>query len=192
MRKWVILFFQFSLFCSVEVFPQPDEILIHKNIPEIVIINEFPFRNEKEQVLYNKMESEIRAVYPILKIIRSEYKRINRELQFYEGKRRDEFLKWYEKQAQKKYLHLITRLTIPQGRMLLLLIDRELDQTPFEVIKSYRNGFRAMVWQGVAFMFLSNLKTDYNPEENPMIEHIMKKIELENKNFRRTNRGIQK
>ena len=60
-------------------------------------------------------------------------------------------------------------MTIYDGRVLLKLIDRQTDDTAFEIIKEFRGGFEAGLWQTLAKLFGNNLKTDYNPEKDDML-----------------------
>ncbi|MCF8357987.1 MAG: DUF4294 domain-containing protein [Prolixibacteraceae bacterium] len=157
---------------------------------EIVVLKEYTFKNEREKIKYRKLLKDVRRVYPFLQIIKSEYRRINLEMEMYDKEERKEFLKWYEQYAQENYMPILGSFTLSQNHLLLKLIDRELEQTPYELIKTYRNGFRAMLWQGVALFFLANINSEYNPEKNPMLEHIMIKVESE---FRGTvPRGLTK
>jgi len=41
-------------------------------------------------------------------------------------------------------------MTISQGKLLLKLIDREVGQSSYYLIKNYRGGFTAFFWQGIA------------------------------------------
>ena len=63
---------------------------------------------------------------------------------------------------------------------LIKLIDRETGQTSYELIKDLKSGFTAFMWQGVAKLFGTNLKDNYDPNENEtddMIEEIVLDIE---------------
>jgi len=70
------------------------------------------------------------------------------------------------------------RMTITQGRLLIKLIDRETQNTSYELIRQYRGGLSAAFWQGVARIFGTNLKEEYDPYgEDALIELIIINIE---------------
>ncbi len=51
------------------------------------------------------------------------------------------------------------------------LIDRETDQTSYEIVKEFRGGFVAGFWQGIARIFGHNLKDEYDAlERDRLIE----------------------
>lgn len=167
------------LLVSLEGKAEGDSTLVFE-LGEITVFSEYPFKNEAERLEYLKMETDIRKVYPLILIVGKEFERVNKEMELYDKKRRKEYLKWYEKYARDHYMPLLSGMTVSQGRLFLKLIDRETGQSPYHLIKTYRNGFRAIFWQGAAFFFNANLRTAYKPEDNPMLEDILKRIKAEN------------
>jgi hypothetical protein len=179
MKQLIILL----ILLSINLTSQAQDSL-YQNIPsfemkEIKVIQDYNFKNKREEKKYQAMEKDVRKVYPLLMIIRKEYDRINSEIVFYEGESRKNYLKWCEGYIKDKYFSLLSGLTPSQGRLLLKLIDREFEKTPYELIKEYRNGFRAALWNVTANILMSSLKSEYKPEKNPMIEHIIMKIDYE-------------
>lgn len=162
---------------------QTDSVATQLELGEVLVIQPFPFQHPKEERKYHELESDLRLVYPLIRIVRTEYARINHELSLYEGDREKEFLKWYEQYAKENFMPYMSGLNSRQGRLFLKLISRELNNTPYDLIREYRNGFRAVMWQGVALVFLTNLKTTYKPDENPMIEHIMTRLDAEHQHL---------
>ena len=69
-------------------------------------------------------------------------------------------------------------MTITQGRLLIKLIDRETQNTSYTLIRQYRGGLTAAFWQGIARIFGTNLKEEYDPYgEDALIELIVNEIE---------------
>ena len=82
---------------------------------------------------------------------------------------RKKYLAKYEKEVFKKYEADLRKLTINQGRLLLKLIDRECNSTSYDLIRNYRGSVSAFFWQGVARIFGSNLKSEYDAKGNDKI-----------------------
>jgi hypothetical protein len=144
---------------------------------EIVVQQEYEFANEKEREEYKELKNDLYKIYPLVVLVEKEYDRINAEMELYEGKRQKDFLKWSKGYVKENYMHYLSGLNHRQGRLLLKLISRQIGETPYILIKEYLNGFNAVIWQMTSHLFLANLKVDYKPEENPMIEHIMVEME---------------
>ena len=69
-------------------------------------------------------------------------------------------------------------MTISQGQLLMKLIDREVGKSSFAIIKEYKNGIAAGFWQGIAKMFGTDLKKNYDPEgEDRDVEELVRKWE---------------
>ena len=62
--------------------------------------------------------------------------------------------------------------------MLIKLVDRETGKTTYNVVKEMRGSFSAFMWQGVALMFNSSLKSEYDPDgDDRAVEEAIKLVE---------------
>jgi hypothetical protein len=66
------------------------------------------------------------------------------------------------------------KLTFSQGKMLIKLIDRECEQTGYELIRTFMGSFKAGFYQTFAALFGASLKREYDPElEDAEIEEVI-------------------
>ena len=87
---------------------------------------------------------------------------------------RERFIKQFENELFSEFEKPLKKMTISQGKLLLKLIDREVGQSSYYLIKKYRGGFTAFFWQGIARIFGSNLKTPYDKfGEDKAIEELV-------------------
>ena len=94
-------------------------------------------------------------------------------------KEQEKLAKLLQKQLIKQYTPVILKMTISEGKVLLKLIDRETEQTAYQIIKDFRGGFVAGFWQMFAKMFGNNLKLDYQPEKrDKLLEQIVTYYEM--------------
>jgi len=61
-------------------------------------------------------------------------------------------------------------LTISQGKVLFKLLGRETKQNPYHIIKECKNGFSAWTYQIVAKHYTYDLKEDYDPHREWILE----------------------
>jgi len=127
-----------------------------------------------ERLIYN-----IKKVYPYAIIAREELSQVNKELEAITNESgRNNYIKEVEKKMFANYKTEIMNLTITQGKLLIKLIDRETQNTSFELIRHYRGRINAAFWQGIARLFGSNLKAEYDRfGEDAEIEMIVLDIE---------------
>ena len=91
--------------------------------------------------------------------------------------KRKKYLSTRERELKKEFTAPITALSVYQGRVLMKLINRETNNTCFELVKEYRGGFSAHFWQTVAWFFGGSLKQQYNPVgEDAEMERIVQEV----------------
>jgi hypothetical protein len=128
---------------------------------------------------YSRLEYNVRRVYPYALIVRVKLDEVNEALvQMKDDNERKKFLREFEKQVFREYEDDMRQLTITQGKILIKLIDRETQNTSYDLIKTYRGTITAAFWQGIARIFGTNLKEKYDPYgEDALIERIIYEIE---------------
>ena len=91
------------------------------------------------------------------------------------NREREKLIKEFEKQLFKEFEKPLRNLTFTQGRMLLKLIDREVGQNSYYIIKGYKGSSAAGFWQGVAKLFGADLKKPYDKygDDKPLEELVL-------------------
>lgn len=149
-------------------------------IKEVTIVGGPKATNRKRDYRrYEKLIFNIKKVYPFAIIVRNKLEKVNEELMSVEGEReRKAYLKSVEKEVFAEYENEITNFTITQGKILIKLIDRETQNTSYDLIKEYRGRISAAFWQGIARLFGTNLKAEYDRYgDDAVIELILQEIE---------------
>ncbi len=137
---------------------------------------EYP-TSARKQRKYDKLTRNVVKMYPIA----CELKAILVETYLYlqglpDDKARDEHLETVEKGVWEQYLPVMKKCTLAQGKLLIKLVDRECNQTSYDLIKAFIGGFKARFYQTFAALFGATLKKEYDPENNEedaMIEEII-------------------
>ncbi|HZE84102.1 MAG TPA: DUF4294 domain-containing protein [Puia sp.] len=94
-----------------------------------------------------------------------------------EGERKA-YIKSREKDLKREFADPLEKLSVYQGRILMKLINRQTGNNCYDIIKEYKGGFTARLWQTVAFFFGSNLKQPYDPKgDDRQIEVIVQEVE---------------
>jgi hypothetical protein len=155
----------------------PDSIP-HVMIPEITIFSKPKNLSPKQLRQFNELEFKVKKVYPIAKLAAIKVEEYNRVyLSFKSERERKNYVKKIEKDLFAEYENEIRSMTISQGRILIKLIDRETGKSSFQIIKEFKGGFSAFIWQSVARIFGHNLKSEYDAvNEDRMIEYIVWEI----------------
>jgi len=128
---------------------------------------------------YRSLVRNVKKVYPYSLVVRETFTEINDSLQHIETeKERKKFLRQFEADLFGEYEDDIKHMTLSQGKILIKLIDRETQNTSYQLIHDYRGSVSALFWQGIARLFGSNLKSEYDPYgEDYIIEKVIYEIE---------------
>lgn len=131
------------------------------------------------QKKYNRLSRYIQKVYPYAQLageIINEYEVILDTIPTERG--RKHIMQVAEDELKREFEDELKSFTFTQGRILIKLIDRQTGKTTYELIQNMRGKFSAFMWQGVARLFGSNLKSEYDPEEDFIIEQVIQQIDL--------------
>lgn len=152
--------------------------LLHYSLPPVEIEGQYKSKNQKEEDKYHQLYLDIRRVYPLSKIVSGEIKVVNEALDtvYHTKAAQKKYLKWYEKHIYHTYLDTLKSLNARQTKLLIRLISRETGSSPYQLVKKYRGGLDAFLWQLAANGMLLNLKKEYDPNEDAMLEDILGKF----------------
>ena len=138
------------------------------------------FKNKKQEKFYWKTVRDVKKTLPYAKMIMHEMETTDQQLSTMTERQQRKYWKVYEKQLFRKYEADFRDMTVSQGQMLMLLIDRECDKTSYDVIKMYKGRFIANFWQGIAKICGTDLKADYDLSKNEkdrIIERVITLVE---------------
>ncbi|MEZ7915482.1 MAG: DUF4294 domain-containing protein [Macellibacteroides fermentans] len=135
------------------------------NLPGVYIFPEMKFKNKKEQDNYYKLIRDVKRTLPYAKMV---YSTLIETYEYMETlpneKAKQQHLKRMEKEMFKEYKPQLRRLSYSQGKLLIKLIDRECNQSSYNLLKAYLGSFRAGFWNFFASMFGASLKSQYDPK----------------------------
>ena len=144
---------------------------------EVTIYGKRIYPTARKQRKYDKLTRNVQKMYPIaleVKAILVETYLYMQTLQ--DDKAREEHLEKVEQGVWDQYYPIMRRCTLAQGKLLIKLIDRECNQTSYDLIRAFIGGFKAKFYQTFAALFGASLKKEYDPEhdeEDAMIEEII-------------------
>ncbi|OFY64211.1 MAG: hypothetical protein A2V64_03330 [Bacteroidetes bacterium RBG_13_43_22] len=158
------------------------ETLPEVEIKEVAVVGRMqgsPRREQSQFRKYQRLVYNLKKVYPYAMVVRERLSDVNAELAtISDEKDRRNYLKQFEKEVFNEYEDDIRDMTITQGKLLLKLIYRETYNTSYDLIREYRGGLNAAFWQGIARIFGTNLKSEYDPYgEDILVELIIQDIQ---------------
>lgn len=151
----------------------------HITLRTVYIYPELKFKNKRERRYYNKLVRDVKKTLPLAKEVRRAVIETYEYLETLpDDKAREQHIKAVEKGLKKQYMPKMKKLTFAQGKLLIKLVNRECNQSSFQLVKAFMGPFKAGFYQTFAALFGASLKKEYHPEdEDRMIERVATLVE---------------
>ncbi len=148
---------------------------------EITVFPTLKFKNKKEEDFYWKTVRDVKKALPYAKLICETLLETYEYIEtFPTQEEREKYLKEMEGAVFNQYKPALKRFSRNQARMLVKLIQRETNQSGYDILKAFLGTFRATFWQGFGKLFGVNLKGTYDPSKDSkdaIIERICVAVE---------------
>lgn len=158
----------------------PDQLMLV--MAEVTVYPPLKFKNKKEEEFYWRTVRDVRKALPYAKLICETLIETYEYIEtFPTQKEREEHLKKMEGAVFEQYKPVLKKFTKGQAKMLIKLINRETNQSSYNILKAFLGSFRAGFWQTFGRFFGVNLKTSYKPatdRNDAIIERVATMIEL--------------
>lgn len=137
------------------------------------------FKSRRSERSYYKLVRDVKRTLPLARMINQILIETYEYMQTLpEGKAREEHIKRVEKGLKEQYTPMMKKLTFSQGKLLIKLVDRECNQTSYELVKAFVGPFRAGFYQTFASMFGASLKKEYDPDaDDALTERVILMVE---------------
>ena len=138
------------------------------------------FKNPAEQEQYRKLIRDVKKTLPYAKLVNATL------IETYEyimtlptEEEREAHLKRVEKDLYSDYFPVLKKMTLSQGKLLIKLINRECNQSSYDVLNAFLGSFRAGFWNAFAGLFGASLKSSWDPTgKDAAIERIVELVEM--------------
>lgn len=148
-------------------------------LKNIYIYPKLRFKNKRQERYYNKLVRDVKKTLPLAKEIK------NAVLETYEymetlpnTKAREKHMKMVEKGLKQQYTVRMKKLTFSQGKLLIKLVNRECNQSSYELVRAFMGPLKAGFYQAFAALFGASLKKEYHPEDDDkLVERVVTLVE---------------
>ena len=151
---------------SYRIDEQGDTILVLM-LNEITCFPKLKFKNKKEEQFYWRTVRDVRKTLPYAKLIAETLIETYEYIETFPTKKeREAYLKKMEKDLFAQYKPVMKKFTRGQAKVLVKLIQRETNQTGYDIVKAFLGTFRAAFWKGFGKIFGVSLKGEFKPNKN--------------------------
>ena len=154
------------------------------SIPHVILptLQKYPpltFKNEKDELRYNRLVRNVKKVLPYAKLAKMLVIETYEVLEILPTKEaKKEHMERVEADLKRQYGPIFKKMTRSQGKLLIKLIDRECNQTGYHIAQAFIGSFKANAYQAFAFLFGQSLTKKYDPEgDDFFVERVVKMVE---------------
>lgn len=131
--------------------------------------------NDTIRYRYNQMKYYVTTILPYLNAATAMMNELNTKEQQPGISKRElkAFVNVKEEEIHKRFDEEVSKLNETQGVLLIKLVARQTGANIYSKLEEYKTTFYAIKWQTWARFHGFNLNRRYDPDDEPMLEHIM-------------------
>lgn len=167
MKKLIAILFLMGSFLPFAHSQEEDSIPLYLELRE--------FHTDKAFIRkYNRELEKVRRVYPMALRAKAIIREYEEELADIDKKRKQKkFAKETHQKLKEQFTYSIRDLYTSEGQLLMQLVHRETNMTVEEIIKKYRGGLQATLYEGMGNLFEQDLGAKYDPKGKNYITEIV-------------------
>lgn len=159
-------------------FATHNDSVIMVKLAEVDITSERKWENDTARYRYNQMKHYVKIVMPYVIAGTKLFNELDAKINDPNVSKRERkaFVNTKEDELRTQFENEVNKLNETQGVLLVKLIARQTGVNIYSMLDEFKNPFTAMKWQAWARLHGFNLNKQYEPNGEPMLEHIMESL----------------
>lgn len=152
--------------------------LIMADLDDVSITSIRSFKSDEDYKKYVKFKHYAAVVYPYAKEAIRIFKETEHVTNTMSKRKRKKHIKRLEKELKEEFEEPLTRLTKLQGKIMIKMIEKELDKNMFDLIAGTRGTFTAFYWHNFAKLYSYDLKEGYHYGDYPILDAVLQDFDI--------------
>jgi len=152
--------------------------LIMETLDDISITSLRTFKTDADYRKYMKFKRYAAKVYPYAR----EAIKIFREMEYatktMKKKEKKKYIKKLEEDLKVEFEEPLKKLTKLQGKILIKMIERELDRSMYDLLKELKGRFRAYTWHSFSKLYSYDLKEGYEYGKYEILDAVLQDFNI--------------
>ena len=162
----------------VQVIIEGDDTLLLSTFDEIKVTSKRFFNSSEEYRRYLIYRKYAQDVYPFAVEAIQTYQTVMKVTENLSYWKKKKYVRRVQEQLFNKYEDTFKGLTKTQGRILIHMIEKELDIPMYELIKDTRGWLTANYWHMLSGFFDYDLRAGYQVGEDPILDMVINDLNL--------------
>ncbi len=152
--------------------------LILATFTDIPITSLKIFNSKEDRRRYDKYREYAAKVYPYAVEAIRVFRKMEEETADLKKGKRKKYIRQLKKDLKNEFSGPIKKLTKTQGKILIKMIERELETPLFDLLKDLRGGLNANYWNFIGSLYGHKLKEGYLEGEDPIMDAVLNDMDL--------------
>jgi len=155
-----------------------DDTLYIADLQDVNISSPRQFKNYDEYKLYMRYKRYAADVYPYAKEAIEVYRKIKEETEDLKRGKRKKYIRAVNREIKNDYKETFKNMTRMQGKVMIKMIERELDVSFFDLINDVKGGFTATYWDTFSRLYGYHLRDKYQKGEEPVLDAVLQDFNI--------------
>ncbi len=165
----------------VRIWAQDGDTLYLADLEDVSITANRLINNNEEYKLYHRYKRYATDVYPYAKEAIEVYRQIQQETEDLKKGKKKKYIRQLNKDYKADYKDKFKNMTRTQGRVMIKMIERELDISFFDLIKEVKGGFTAQYWDALSGLYGYHLKEKYQKGQDVLLDAVLEDFNIKAK-----------
>lgn len=152
--------------------------LILADLENVSITSFRTFESDTEYRRYMRYRRYASQVYPYAVKTIMILRQIEEDTDGMKNRKRRRHIKQLQKDLKDEFTDPLKDLSRTQGKILIKMIENELDTAMFDLLKDVKNGFEAGKWQTFSKFYGYDLKEGYLPGQDPILDAVLQDFDI--------------
>lgn len=150
-----------------------NDTLLIAELEDVSVSSLRQFENRDEYRRYLKYRRYANKVYPYAVKAIKIFKETEMVTQTMKKAKRKRHIKRLQKELKDEFEAPLKKLTRTQGKILVKMIEKELDKPFYSLVKNLRGGMTATYWSTLGYMYGYRFKDGYTKGEDPIMDAVL-------------------
>ncbi len=152
--------------------------LIMETLEDISITSLRKFKSAEDYAKYMRFKRYAALVYPYAKEAIKIFRETEAATQEMNKRKRKKHIKKLQQELKTEFEEPLRKLTKLQGKILIKMIERELDKNMFELIQGLRGKLAAFYWHNASKLYSYDLKEGYQEGKYEILDAVLQDFDI--------------
>ena len=158
-----------------------DDTLLVADLEDVYVSSPRSFDSVDDYLRYKKYRKYANKVYPYAVEAIKIFREVEHVTTTMNTRKRKKHIKRLHKQLKKEFTDPLKNLSKTQGKILIKMIEKELDTPFYDLVKGLRGRFTATYWSTLSRPFGYRLKKGYKKGEDPILDAVLYDLDISHK-----------